>query len=362
MYLATNREILREEGSGRLDEVFGDRPNALGPNELRVARVFLRKGKIRVEMIKDELTAEAVATIRDASDLKLEEGNYYVDLKVAAELSHWALTEKKNILIFVHGFNNDVEDVVRRALQLEEHFGVVVLPFSWPANGGGLKGVIDYKEDKNDAKISTVALDRLLTFVGANLKRIRTSRNAMIQQQVQASHPSNPEKRDALYARLLEKECPFTINLMLHSMGNYLLKQTFKSTVSQGVGLTFDNVIMAAADVNNADHASWVDRIRFRNRLYITINENDFALQASRAKSGQEQLARLGHVVYRLNAERATYINFTGAPYVKNSHAYFEGAALRNKAVRQFFTDALNGRTAENRLRYRSDLNCYELI
>ena len=32
-------------------------------------------------------------------------------------------------------------------------------------------------------------------------------------------------------------------------------------------------------------HKLWVERLKFRKRLFITINENDYALAASRAKA-----------------------------------------------------------------------------
>ena len=48
----------------------------------------------------------------------------------------------KNLLLFVHGYNNDMTDVLNRAEKLEMNYGVEVVFFSWPANGGGLHGVV----------------------------------------------------------------------------------------------------------------------------------------------------------------------------------------------------------------------------
>ena len=45
----------------------------------------------------------------------------------------------KHLLLFVHGFNNDLDDVLERAAGLEARYGVEVLCFSWPANGGGAR-------------------------------------------------------------------------------------------------------------------------------------------------------------------------------------------------------------------------------
>jgi len=361
MYLVTNRAILSK--SGAVNDVFGDAPNTKGPNELRVCVVSKTGSKWHAGVLEDELPKKKVEKLKKDFNLNINtEEAHYADLLVACDIVDQARREKRNILVFVHGFNNDVEDVVQRASQLENHYGVIVLPFTWPANGGGIKGVIDYKDDKNDAKASTVALDRLLHFIGKNLSLVTESNREKFWDEAKQRFPNDSEKRDALYSKLIEKNCPFTINIMFHSMGNYLLKQMLKSTVSRGTNLIFDNIVLCAADTNNLDHALWVDRIRYNRRLYITINEQDHALSASRMKSGQDQLARLGHVLFGLNSEKAHYVNFTDSPWVGNSHAYFEGnARARNKTIHRFFNAAFNGDPADDVLKYRADMKCYEL-
>lgn len=67
----------------------------------------------------------------------------------------------------------------------------------------------------------------------------------------------------------------------------------------------FDNILLVAADTNNKAHESWVNKIVVQNRVYIVINEDDFALVASRAKLDDKQPARLGHFVQNLIAEQA---------------------------------------------------------
>jgi esterase/lipase superfamily enzyme len=361
VYLVTNRDIRSD--SGPAAEVFSDRPNRLGPNELRVAEVERRSGKWRATLLEDLLAADEIASLKAEFDLPIDADDvHYVDLKLACDLTRRARAEGKNLLVFVHGYNNDIDDVLDRAADLEKHYGVIVLPFSWPANGGGIKGVADYKDDKNDAKASTVALDRFLNFISRNLELVTQSNLRAFWKEADERHPNDPEKRDQLYTKLVEKDCPFRLSILLHSMGNYLLKWMFKSTISRGTGLIFDNVVLCAADTNSLDHELWVDAIRFKNRVYITINEEDRALAASRLKSGQDQLARLGHVLWGLHSRRAHYVNFTDSPWVGNSHAYFEGTPrARNKAVNAFFKAAFNGEHADRLLRYRADINCYEL-
>ena len=84
------------------------------------------------------------------------------------------------------------------------------------------------------------------------------------------------------------------------------------------------------------------------------------SLAASRAKSGQDQLARLGAYLGALDSQRAYYVNFTEAAWVRSAHAYFEGMALKNKAIEKFFNEALNGRPAETELNHQTAGNYYD--
>ena len=271
-------------------------------------------------------------------------GGDYVASKLLANVRD----QKRNLLFFVHGFNNDVESVLDRADELSSNFGLEVFPFTWPANGGGIHGVLDYKSDKRDARASAGALDRVLDKIHTHLNRFNEEMIRRIRAEAASRFPSNQEKRDIYITKAIEQGCPFKVSMLLHSMGNYLFKQVLGSSVNRGELMVFDNVVMAAADANNEGHAGWVDRINCRRRVYITINEDDFALAASRAKSGEEQKARLGHYPHNLNAKSAVYVDFTDADQVGRSHAYFEGDPIKNSKVRQFFQKVLNGERVDH--------------
>ena len=354
MYGITNRQIRpRQSGSGKL----GPKSSPQGPNELRLFRATRAGRGWHIELIADRLTREMKQQV-NAPVNQPAWGSYYV----AKMILQQARQEKRNVLFFVHGYNNDIDDVLRRADELEKRYQVIAVPFSWPANGGGaVSGTLSYKSDKRDARASAGALDRTLLKLADYLLRFTQEMRNTLWQQARDKYPENLEARDKLYSALLDKECPFCVNALFHSMGNYLFKQVLKSSASEGNQLLFDNIVLAAADTNNLEHAAWVDRIKFRRRLYVTINENDRALAASRAKAGQEQQARLGHSLFNLTSTKATYIDFTEAAWVGNSHAYFEGqAADKNEDIRQFFNDAFNGQVAERGLRYIPDRNVYQ--
>lgn len=360
MYVVTNRDI-RLDKKG-LDQ-FGSSPNHLGPNELRFAEV-LRKGKgWQVKWLDDKLSDSKITSLKKNFNLDIDEtANHYASLEVACSLAEKSRAQKSNILFFVHGFNNDVDSVLNRAEELSKLYNVEVIPFSWPSNGGGLKGVASYKSDKRDARSSTGALERALAKVGTYLDLITKARREEIRLKVEAEYQLDREKQNMLYSKLLQKECPFGVSIMFHSMGNYLYKSMLKSTITEGNQLVFDNVLLVAADTNSKDHINWVDKIRCRKRCYITINENDHALAVSRAKFGEQQLARLGHYIRNLNSRQVYYINFTDASWVKDSHSYFEKDVVeKNTKAFDFFNEAINGEFAEKKLKYQSSGNFYEV-
>ena len=352
MYLITNRSI--HPGNTGV-ELLGDKPNAKGPNELRLIKATKKRNKWHLTAVNDILTNAQ----KEQLDLPKNK-RFYASQLAAIETVQRARKEKKHILFFVHGYNNDVKSVLDRAENFEQLYNVIVVPFSWPANGGGIAGLTCYRDDKRDAYISKGALDRTLDFMHQHLGEITEDMQKELWQVATDHFPADAESRNALYTKLIEKACPVSINMLAHSMGNYVFKQVLKSTASAGTGLIFDNVILAAADTNNLDHDLWVDRIRCRRRIFITINENDHALAASRANFGQEHLQRLGHGVDGLGAKKATYINFTDAPMANNSHAYFEGSSLKNRQIKQFFQTAFSGGAAEQPLTYNAAKNLFE--
>lgn len=351
MFVVTNREIrARRKGLAQLGSV-----TAIGANSLRLVEATQVKGDWRIEILPDEISRE----MRKEVGIRAGEDPAYASEYAARKIFRQMQKEKKNLLFFVHGYNNDVEAVLNRAAALERLYGVVVLCFSWPANGGGAAGVADYLSDKRDAKASTGAFDRCLGRM-ADLFDMLLYENA-ISRSTLIDENKNSEKNRAELMRLQDDKCPLSINMLVHSMGAYLYKHALLSTASYAHRLLFDNVILAAADTNNADHALWVDRVPCRKSTYITLNENDSALALSRAKLGDNQLARLGHYRHRLDSQQAIYVDFTGAPEVGDSHAYFEGAptSKRHSYIFRFFTSVFNGRRLEDGLFYDPGLGAY---
>lgn len=364
MFLITNREVNQAD---KTINALGSKPNPKGPNELRVVEAVRVGGQWGIHVLPDVCTPamlKSVGITPDPNDPRPVYASRYVAYKTLLQLR---ARQKKTgkapaVTFFVHGFNNDVEAVLDRAHTLESLYGVHVIAFTWPANGGGVSGVLSYKSDKRDALASVGALDRAIAKVNEYMQELNQPRVDDAEVHAEVKHGDDAERWDEQFTREMMRQCPFTLNLILHSMGNYLYKGFMGSSSYRGHLLVFDNVLLVAADTNNADHVEWVDRIQCRKRVYITVNENDVALRASRLKAGEEQKARLGHWPHNLDSRRAMYVDFTGASHVGDSHAYFEGTpAQRNAKVRAFFELALHGEAAERGLSFDGARNMYRV-
>lgn len=366
MFLVTNRRV----NENRSDlKAFGSNPNPEGPNELRMAEATKSRGKWKINILPDQITP----VMADEVGIKTRNrdkvyASQYVLRRLMARVNPKLIGKNgkgRNLVLFVHGYNNNLEEALDRAASFERNFGVEVLVFSWPANGGGnVKGLASYLSDKRDARASVGALDRVLAKINEALFAIHEEHETRVTKIADKRFGDDAAAWDQFYSEEANKWCPFTINLVLHSMGNYLFKCLLTSSVYRAQTLIFDNVVLVAADTNNEGHAHWVEKIPARKRVLIAINEDDGALRASRVKMGELQKARLGHHLFGLNAANAVYVNFTNAKQVGGSHAYFEGNALKNLKVKAFFKHALNGVEAETALSlpYNSARNTYEVM
>ncbi len=361
MYVVTNRSMkMSADGLN----AFGATPNPRGPNELRIVSVERKSGRYDINLLRDKLSQQCVRDLATSHELALDTDQpWYASLQLACALFSRARREKKHILVFVHGYNNDVKDVIETATELEQRYNVIVVPFTWPANGGGaLSGTAAYLDDKQDARTSAGALNRFVGKLGYYHELLTRSRCARFMDKAEARHPDNPERAREYYMQLVDRDCKVSLNILCHSMGNYLFKYALKPNNSALAQLIFDNVNLVAADTNNEQHPAWLERVQVRNRVCVVINENDSALKWSRRKPGQQQLARLGHYLKNLSAENVFYIDVTAAKSIGNAHSYFKGKAVSNNAkLARLFSQLFEGGKPEVPLIYRADINAYVL-
>ncbi len=361
MFIVTNRKISKKQGGF---SIFKKTPNPKGPNELRLLELVDKKGSEHFSLLKDTIPKERVKELNKKYNLNLDlKEKYSASLDVSCRLFEQAKAQNKQVLVFVHGYNNNMQDIIITAKKLEAAYNVIVIVFSWPANGGGLlSGTAQYIGDKKDARVSTGALNRFLEKLHQYHMMLTNAEVDALWKKAKNRYKDNYEEARSEYAKLQQKLCKINISLLCHSMGNYVLKYATIPSDTQMSKPIFDNVCLVAADVNNKNHAQWVEKIEARSNVYIVINQNDSALKWSRIKPGKAQLARLGHYLKSLNAQNATYIDVTHADYVDDEHSYFKDTPIeKNPKLKKLFANLFEGKKAEEKLEYKADINAYVL-
>ena len=70
----------------------------------------------------------------------------------------------------------------------------------------------------------------------------------------------------------------------------------------------------------------------------------------------------MGHYLRNLVAGNTHYLNVTPTPWVKDDHSYFKGEPIaKNDKLKEMFSEVFSGGRAEESMRYRGDINAYEI-
>lgn len=187
----------------------------------------------------------------------------------------------QQLLFFIHGFSNLPEpDIFPRAEKLQRLFDekeadlIQVIPIIWPCDDD--IGIIkDYWDDQKSADSSAFSLARVL-------------------QQFMAWRENAPE----------DAPCLKRINVLAHSMGNRVLRETISRWNSDylpsGVPLLFRNTILMAADIVNEslEEGKRGHLISQSSRnVSVYFASDDFALRSSKISNLKNRIAsrRLGH-------------------------------------------------------------------
>ncbi|MDX2507305.1 MAG: alpha/beta hydrolase [Gammaproteobacteria bacterium] len=189
----------------------------------------------------------------------------------------------RQLLIYIHGFSNLLDDVFLAANELQKLCDnkkkdeVLVIPVIWPCDND--MGIIkDYWDDQKSADQSAFSFARVLEKFLA----------------WRSSEKYNPES-DPCFKR---------INVLAHSMGNRVLRETLsvwnKYDLPKGLPMMFRNTFLVAADVVNETlhEGESGEHICHASRNVIVYHaSDDLALRASKASNLKNKIAsrRLGH-------------------------------------------------------------------
>lgn len=173
---------------------------------------------------------------------RLQDESFYAMLKERVTAS-----PRKELFIFVHGFNVTFEDAARRTAQIHHdlHYEGAPVFFSWPANN---KFVLTYKADEANVSWSAAHLKQFLLDV---------------------THNSEAK----------------SINLIAHSMGNRALTAVLKELQMElrDESRLFNQVILAAPDIDADEFRQSIapSLTKTANRITLYVSARDEALAAS---------------------------------------------------------------------------------
>jgi esterase/lipase superfamily enzyme len=262
VHFATNRLL-----NGPPDRVQSYGENAVAPSspaEVTYGTAFVNDANLTAD------TIGAITNIQSIQKGQFDEG-------VVGDLSD----PGRNLLVFIHGFDNSFENAITRAAFNQQWFAAsglqdadtTVVAFSWPSLGKLISLPFPdaaYRRDQTTAGQSGL---HIMSFL-ANLEPIIAAARA---------------KGNRVF-------------LLAHSMGNWALQAAVESWFSHGNGdaMMFDEIVLAAADevYNSFDflplgRLSALDRLG--RRISVYASEEDAVLKLSMAVNlGAKRLGQDG--------------------------------------------------------------------
>lgn len=205
----------------------------------------------------------------------------YVELGSTQWLDKLKNSKAEQLLFYVHGFSNLPEpDIFPRTETLQKLLDekrpdfALVIPVIWPCDDD-LGIVNDYWDDQMSADMSSFSFARAMQFF-------------------MQWRDAQPE----------DVPCLKRINVLAHSMGNRVLRQTLaawdKYSMAKGVPLLFRNTFLVAADIVNEtleDHHVGRLICEASRNVLVYFASDDLALRASKISNLRNRVAsrRLGH-------------------------------------------------------------------
>ncbi len=274
IYFATNRRYV--DGGA---PPFRDRYNVEGPAIYRVGFADVTKVAEPAEAPDDGFLIDAIHVEPEAPAATTGGVEFLGSSAIFHELTLKSRTQKRNVIVYIHGFNSSFETAIQRAAQLHDLWldgdrEPLVFPFSWPADGGdgfgfGQNGETAHKwkyfSDRDDAESSGKAIARSLRRLLDCLMELR--------------------KQDVATQT---EPCEQCLHLVAHSMGNWALRHALLSLrgLISGARLPkiFTNAFLMAAD-EDADALEHKHKLgllpQLADAVHVYHSKRDLALLIS---------------------------------------------------------------------------------
>ncbi len=303
LYYATNRNHI---GQRWAPESYGQDFSADRANNLRFGRITV---EVSINKVKHFLSQKVDERIGDGEGLSTyieeklrkkhlisafqepDDAESTTNSPLASTTAFHELKKqmeaKRDLVVFIHGFNVDWFQAVASAMALELMLNrhsqdndklkdTSVFLFSWPSNGHMMKNKA-YLSDRSDAEDSSVAVARGFLKLRDFLMTLRPKHN----------EPTL-------------KECGQQLHLLCHSMGNYVLQHALTSLIElnnqKHLPQLFQHIFMCAPDVDDnifEPDQPMVNLHRLARQVTVYYNNGDLAMYISDYTKGN--VDRLGH-------------------------------------------------------------------
>jgi esterase/lipase superfamily enzyme len=243
-----------------------------------------------VEMQDNDQLSYGFADVNNADNYKISNvtTNHPVvssSDSVFAELQQSMKDQKRDTVIYIHGFNTDFTRSITNSARMLDYWDCAtagaykpnIIAYSWPSDGN----LFHYAEDKKDAEDSASGLAKAMK---SYHDYIRNQKSAEI--------------KKGIYLTQESKLCRQDVNLLCHSMGNYVFRFALQKFLSQNgfdESRFFGEVVLIAADEDN-DALECNNKLKplanIARRTSIYFNKEDSALAFS--KTFKHDMTRLG--------------------------------------------------------------------
>ena len=341
VFFATNRSYDRDVAE---PTEFGNRFHPDGAQFFRVGQAKVAAYSDDTYEVREVHTQPEQGATDEDVDTELRGSDFLLP-----EIQHHAARDRRDVLIFIHGYAGTFEESLQRAAQLKKEYLVapngrgagkepMMFLFSWPANGR-MVPFLSYRSDRQDAEQSGIAMARALMRLLDFLE-------------------SQPEP------------CEQRIHLVAHSMGNWALRHAIQGMrhllVGSRLPKVFDQVFLMAAD-EDEDALEHVHKLALLTQLARTIHVyhsvDDRALTISdTTKNNPDRLGAAGPRTFSGLSTRITAVDCSRVDKTTIAHANHQYYRLRKEVIRdvravlsgETMLDAIPGRqVVEPGRRYR---------
>jgi hypothetical protein len=237
----------------------------------------------------------------------------------------------KDIVVYGEGMGKDFTANVDRATRLTRLYDVKTIMFDWPTYRPYLNGGKNYYTAKRETKRVSRSMVKLFNELQSVKNNGQTEGSRM--------------------------------TLLLHSLGNRLIKEAVVNNYLDLKGRLFNNILLNAPCVKMRFHRLWMEKLEIQENIYITRNNHDRTLNLARVASFSKQLGM--HSRWR-KAKNATYLNFSKVLSVQHNYFLMKNVLRSHPSLQEIYADIFHGKTLnfadEKRFRVRKNGKVIDLI